>query len=130
MFYRRRIVDYVLYIAIGLLVVASLFVSFEFGLTRNSERFSKWFSFIFYTGVLITHLVQATKQHRRQARFWWVLFVILAVRTAVFSAVLGVVGDFRAGLIIILYPLEFVALHAILMRLIYANAKSIPRAGM
>ena len=88
---RSRVVDYVLYIAIGFALVFFAIVSSKW----SHEKFIRWGGLGFFTACLFGYFVQESRRFLRNWHFWKITAALLAVHLVLFVAILATAEVWR-----------------------------------
>jgi hypothetical protein len=89
---RRRVIDYLLYIAIGSVFISiAVFVALRWG----NDAYDRWFGLIGFTSGLFGLFIQDSRKFLRIRRFWEITFLSLLVHVLLFAAVLTHVAEWR-----------------------------------
>jgi hypothetical protein len=101
---RRRVIDYLLYIAIGSLFIAiAIFVALRW----SDDAYTRWFGFICCTFLLFGSFLQNSSKFLRVRQFWVITALSLLVHVLLFVAVLTQVAEWRLmwfGVMVFEYP--------------------------
>lgn len=89
---RRRVIDYLLYIAVGsALISIALFVALRW----SDEAYIRWFGLICCTAILFGTFLQNSRKFLRIRRFWEISLLSLLVHVLLFGALLTHVAEWR-----------------------------------
>lgn len=103
----KRIRDFALYIAIGLLVGLSImWLAFHSG--RSGAEVFKWPGVAVITAILFGCTIKFNRVLWKRRSFWMTLFLLLCVHLFAFVIVLRLVVEFRPVWWIVIVPIEHV----------------------
>ncbi|MBZ5676748.1 MAG: hypothetical protein LAP61_21110 [Acidobacteriia bacterium] len=122
----NRIRDFVLYIAIGLLV-GLLAMWLAFHSDRSGSEVFKWPGLAVNTAIVFGYAIKFNRILWKRRSFWMTLFLLLFVHLFAFVIVLRLVDDFRPVWWIVIVPMESVVIGFALTATGHQSDKSVKR---
>lgn len=111
----KRVLDYIIYVSIGLVVVALIYWSTSTSIGENNG-IVRWGGLVGDTVLLVCYRGRPRRHLGVKTRYWIVFGTFLAVRTALLISALLIYPGWRAFHFIILFPLELLVMNLLLIR--------------
>ena len=123
----NRIWDFVLYIAIGLLVGLSIMWLASHTDRSGAAKIFKWLGLAVNTLIVFAYTIKFNRVLWKRRSFWMTLFLLLFVHLFAFVIVLRVVDDFRLVWWIVIVPIEYFVVGAVLIGTGHRRGRSAKR---
>jgi hypothetical protein len=110
----NRIRDFVLYIAIGLLVGLSI-MWLAFHSDRSGSDVFKWPGSAVITAIVFGYTIKENRTFWKRGSFWWTMTLLLFAHVCVFVTVLRRIDELRPFWWIVIVPIESVVVGIVLV---------------
>ena len=109
----KRVLDFVVYIAIGL-VVGIFLMWLAFHSDRSGAEIGKWLGLAVNTPIVFGYAIKGSRPSRKRASFWGTIFLLLCVHLLASIYVLRQIEELKAFWWIVIVPAESIVINAIL----------------
>lgn len=86
MAYSSRVRDYLIYLAVSVLALASVFISISFGVSKDS--FLRWCAFVMFSLFLYGQFIVSSRTYWKRPAFWIWTGIAALLHTVIFLTVI------------------------------------------